>query len=62
MIGMRPVTEPPPTLAELIRKIERVRLDALAQGDYVAAAEAAAGKAALERRRVEVSGNSTTAH
>ena len=37
MIGMRPATEPPPTLAELIHRLETVRLAALAHGDYAAA-------------------------
>ena len=53
--------KPLPTLAELIHMLERVRLAALADGDLAAAESAAAGKAALERRRVQLA-HTTTAH
>ena len=49
MIGMRPATEPPPTLADLIHRLETVRLAALLHGDYAAANYAASAKALLER-------------
>ena len=37
IIGMRLATEPPPTLAELIHRLEMIRLAALLHGDYDAA-------------------------
>ena len=42
--------------------METIRLAALAHGDYAAADDAAAEKAILERRRVEIAGIAATAH
>jgi len=63
---MRSAIEPPIrrnlTLAELIHRLETIRLAALADGDHEAANQAAAGKAALERRRIEIAGIRETCH
>ena len=42
--------------------METIRLAALADGDHAAADYAAAQKAILERRRVEIAGIDATAH